>query len=517
MILREIFAKLGLDVDAESFAKGELAAAAVEKALDKLVDMAKEAVATFVENIKATAEYGETIVDLAQQAGISTDKLQRLSKATAEEGIAVEDFAHSMVLFSRTINGATKGGDGQEKVFHRLGIRLKDTHGKIRATDEVLGDVAESFAKLPDGAEKTALSLQLFGRSGARMIPVLNKGREELERFHNAQVMTPEQLAAGKEVVVIQRQLAMQTKALWREAIGPLLPAIANLLKRFLAWKKANAEVIKGKIREYVGYAISAIQGLSNAFSFLVRNAAAVKVGLEALLVTFALLNTAAVGAAVKIAAAWLLAAAPFILIGGIIAGLLLIYDDLRVYAKDPTGTHSLYGRFKKQIDEWLKPNEKDPWFLAAIKSFVRYIKEAIDAIIEFNNLTKPATTEEGKQGQTARKRAAAFDVLSGSGILQGGDVAGRFAAANPTGATTAQVYREAYEQIAGILQGAGAGAVLTIPKSYLDQIGPSTFNVVQNITAAPGDKPEDVASKARDQFDEWHSSKLEEAKAAAQ
>lgn len=47
----------------------------------------------------------------------------------------------------------------------------------------MLGDVAELFSLLPDGANKTALAVKLFGRSGAELIPLLNQGKEGLAEF----------------------------------------------------------------------------------------------------------------------------------------------------------------------------------------------------------------------------------------------------------------------------------------------------------------------------------------------
>ena len=36
--------------------------------------------------------------------------------------------------------------------------------------------IADKFAVMKDGSEKTALALDLFGRAGAKLIPMLNEG-----------------------------------------------------------------------------------------------------------------------------------------------------------------------------------------------------------------------------------------------------------------------------------------------------------------------------------------------------
>ena len=42
----------------------------------------------------------------------------------------------------------------------------------------MLKDVAAVFKDMPNGAEKSTLAVQLFGRSGLDMIPMLNKGAD---------------------------------------------------------------------------------------------------------------------------------------------------------------------------------------------------------------------------------------------------------------------------------------------------------------------------------------------------
>jgi hypothetical protein len=64
-----------------------------------------------------------------------------------------------------------------------MGIQTKSTDGTLRSTRQVLGDVADKFAEYEDGAAKTALAVQIFGKSGADLIPLLNGGSEALDQF----------------------------------------------------------------------------------------------------------------------------------------------------------------------------------------------------------------------------------------------------------------------------------------------------------------------------------------------
>lgn len=365
MILRELFVKLGLDVDSASFAEGAAAVEIVKAGLGKLVEFGKDV----IEHINGVSEYGTKIKEMSQITGIATDQLQRLGKAAASEGVDIDSFGHSMVILSRTMAAAKAGGEEQQKVFSGIGVKIKQTNGHLRSAGDVFQDLQDHFRMMPDGAEKTALALKLMGRSGAEMIPVLNMSSEEMEKFKKASVMDEKSLAASKEIVQIQRQLTAVTKGLWKDAIGPLLPAIRDLMQRFLEWRKANAEIMKIKLKEYIGYVIKAVQFLGDTFDFLKRNAAAVKVILAGLAVTFLIMQSAGIAAAVATAAAWLVAALPFIAIAVAILGVLLVYDDLMTFIE---GGESVIG-------PWLDSIFGEGYTMEAITS----LKKGWEAVVE--------------------------------------------------------------------------------------------------------------------------------------
>src|SRR5439155_282552 len=102
----------------------------------------------------------------------------------------------------------------------------------LRSASDVLLDLSDRFAKMPDGVEKTAQAMSVLGRNGASLIPLLNKGREEIGALANEfPNLTEEQIKASAELVGTQKQLAAVTASLWQRAIAPLLPAINALLK----------------------------------------------------------------------------------------------------------------------------------------------------------------------------------------------------------------------------------------------------------------------------------------------
>lgn len=425
MILRELLLKLGLTVDEASFAKGELAAKAAAKGLQVIVDVAKEAAYSILENVKATIEYADKLDETSQSLGIATDALQELQYVASFSSISADEMSQSIGFLSKNMQAAAKGGEEQAEAFQKLGVRVKDSRGQLRGADEVLGDLADAFQKLPDGAEKTALSMQLFGRAGKNMIPLLNAGRQGLADLRQEArdlglVLDEEFIKVGAETADTIDRIRAVTVGLWRSAIGPLLPSIRDLLKQFLAWEKANAALIKQQIQKYLGAVVEAIKLTAAAFKLLVDNGEAVVLILKGMTVAYVALHAAGVAAAVATAASWAAAAAPFVALGAVIAGILLFLDDVRVYKKgleDPNFKgKSVFGLWANTIAEWQKPNANDPWWLRAIKDLVLYMEKAL-GIADKLGLSASARAEVEKQ--EANKPSFMSRVLGTSGSAE--------------------------------------------------------------------------------------------------
>src|SRR5690606_12032417 len=106
--------------------------------------------------------------------------LSALKVQAALSDISIESLETSLKKFNKTIAEAAGGSKLQADSFKAIGIALKDSNGNLKSTEVLLGDVADKFAGYQDGAAKTALAMNLFGRAGADMIVQLNGGRKAM-------------------------------------------------------------------------------------------------------------------------------------------------------------------------------------------------------------------------------------------------------------------------------------------------------------------------------------------------
>lgn len=139
----------------------------------------REIIGFGVESLRAAADLGE----LSQQLGVSTDGLQTYQYAARQSGVSTDQLEAALAKLTQRIGDAAAGNKEAIDAFNLLGVGVLDAQGKIRSTDDVLGDVADSLSRIPDPARRAASEVDLFGRSGQRLDTILASGRAGLQEF----------------------------------------------------------------------------------------------------------------------------------------------------------------------------------------------------------------------------------------------------------------------------------------------------------------------------------------------
>jgi hypothetical protein len=128
--------------------------------------------------VAASVEAADRTGELAEMFATTTEEMSRLGYAAKLSAIDQETLATGLGKISKMAADAAAGGATASDVFRALGIEVKDTDGSLKSSTVLLGDVAEKFKGYKNGAEETALAIEVFGKSGASLIPLLNRGRD---------------------------------------------------------------------------------------------------------------------------------------------------------------------------------------------------------------------------------------------------------------------------------------------------------------------------------------------------
>ena len=182
---------------------------------------------------KSTAAFADELGKAAQATGITVEALSGLKFAADLGGISFEELQTALIRFSQV---AQKEG---------------------KTTEQALRDLADRFAKMPDGAEKTAEAMLKLGRAGARMIPMLNGGAialdeaaEEAKKLGIAIDQKAADAAARFNDTILR--LSEQVKGLKIRLGTDLIPVIQNLLTAFQSVTQSQA------FKDFMGFLKSA-------------------------------------------------------------------------------------------------------------------------------------------------------------------------------------------------------------------------------------------------------------------
>ena len=125
--------------------------------------------------------------DLAKQSravGTTVESLSQLRFVAELSAIKVEELSRGIRNFGRNALAGLKGTTDFTAAMDALGVEFKNAGGGIRNFDDVLPELADAFAKLPEGASKTALAMKIFGeRVGPVFVNLLNNGAEGLRKL----------------------------------------------------------------------------------------------------------------------------------------------------------------------------------------------------------------------------------------------------------------------------------------------------------------------------------------------
>lgn len=329
MIVAELFAKLGLIADKSTWSHGDKILDSMKEKVTGLAAgfLAFQAGSGIVGMIEDVVELGGKFNDLEAQTGVAAETLQEWDYIAGLAGASGDEVVNAIGRLNRGLGVAAQTGKGPAAdAFRSLGLSLSDAAVKSGNIDEVLLNVANKFANMPDGPKKVAAAMDLFGKSGARLIPTLNQGAAGIEKLKAEArelgvVLDADEISSLDDLGDDIDRVKAAATGLRNEAVTALVPVLRELVTALLDWVRANRELLRNTLRSIIEGAVEVARGLARAIMFVVENWEYAKY----VVIAFGLIVAAIIA---KIIAGWAVAAialAPLILVLGVVAA--IVYD----------------------------------------------------------------------------------------------------------------------------------------------------------------------------------------------
>lgn len=254
--LRELLTTFGFAVDTSALGAAD---EAIWNVSESLTSVGKGVLAAFAVDAifsfgRETLQVADDLAKQAQRLGISTEALQGWQHAASLSGSSAEEFTAAFTKFTRNVDQASESAGGPAaKAFKELGVTIKDSTGKMGQPIDLLDGVVAGLENIQDPAKRTALVMDLFGKSGARLLPLFSEGPEGLKELRgevDALGMSFDAafLENAQEVNDNVDRLKTGLRGLSVQVIGPMLPDLVELTKgavkvakEFIGWIKQTS------------------------------------------------------------------------------------------------------------------------------------------------------------------------------------------------------------------------------------------------------------------------------------
>lgn len=372
-IVREMAARLGLDVDENAFEVADGLLGTVKKGLAGLGIVAGAAALGIAAMVGKTVQAAGALSDLASRTGLDVVEFQKLAHAAGLAGVNTEELAQAL-------NFSAKKG-------------VKDLPKHLQNTADQIRKLASEGRR----AEAVALAMERFGRSGAMLLPLLEQGGDAVaatmaEAEELGFVMGGDLVTAGDTLGDNFDRLMGAGRGIAHTIGAELIPGLVDLTDRAIAWWKVNRKEVMGAV--VAGFrAISKVVSLLGVgLRFLAESWRAIALVLGSVVLAALIANAAAVYsvtagyigmalastvAAAKAALAWAIAAWPLIALAALIAAVILIVEDLWTSFTGGEGLIlGLLEDWTRFYDSILKDDADDWWITRMIKAAARALAD---------------------------------------------------------------------------------------------------------------------------------------------
>ncbi|MCC7350220.1 MAG: phage tail tape measure protein [Phycisphaerales bacterium] len=204
----------------------------------KLVGLGSIMLAPLAGAAKVFADMGSNLQDASDRTGVSVEALSALGYAADLSGAGMESLESALRRMQRTIHDAAGGMKTATDALADLGLTVDDL--KNLSPEAQFALLADRLDKIADPTRKAALAMEVFGRSGTQLLPMIKGGSQALAEYRKQAerlgliIGTMDAAAAdafGDALDDLWKVLKMST-FLIGSALAPTLKAVAGTVIR---------------------------------------------------------------------------------------------------------------------------------------------------------------------------------------------------------------------------------------------------------------------------------------------
>ena len=186
----------------------------------------KQAMTTFM-------EFGDSLSKTSQRVGIGVESLGALKFAAEQCGANFEILTAGIQKFQDTLGAAQMGEAGAIGKLGKAGLSVEDFAGL--SEEEQLMKLADHIAAIGDKSEQTSVALEVFGKAGFKLLPLLQEGSDGIKKLMAegqdiGAVLGEDAVTGAVNLADAMNRLKTSAKAIGVQFMGSVAPALTAIL-----------------------------------------------------------------------------------------------------------------------------------------------------------------------------------------------------------------------------------------------------------------------------------------------
>ena len=237
------------------------------------------------------AAMGDQMAKMSKRTGLSVEAVSQLAYAARLSGTSIESLETGVKRMQRTIDDAGRGLTTAQYALDAVGESAASLEGL--SPEEQFTRLADALNAIDDPSKKAAIALQLFGRAGTELLPMLDDMRALRAEADRLGLTMSGKDAKAAEVLndamdrlrAVLAKLAFDVGAALGDTLTDIADKISTVIVAVSEWAKDNRGAIK--IALAVAAAVTAVGGalvaVGTAFSVAAFAIGGLVVALKAL------------------------------------------------------------------------------------------------------------------------------------------------------------------------------------------------------------------------------------------
>jgi hypothetical protein len=200
---------------------------------------------------KAFISAGDELQKMAIRTGVGAGALSELGYAAEQSGTDLATLETALARSQKAITEANDGSAAMVETFQRLGLNTKEL--ARLSPDQQFQRISAAIAAIPDPTERAARAMQIFGRSGTKLLPLMTSDMAALRQQARdlGITLTQEDADAAASLGDAFDDVGKTIKAAFLQVgaavAGPLTAgakAITKVTSAAAVWVRENREIV---------------------------------------------------------------------------------------------------------------------------------------------------------------------------------------------------------------------------------------------------------------------------------